>query len=183
MAETQSPVFLSIRRKDEGITGRCCVKRFGGRVELFGGRTTAALPLTARAAWTATWSAGTSRSAGATLRHFGQTLSLFVGEDLCQPCVDVLLQGVEVSPLLVGQFELILQEGRQDLPGSHSTAAGRATKAAGATRSAAKSAGTSTGATSSSGGLGTGFLREHRGGFVARYDSVFVGICPREESL
>lgn len=156
-------------------------------MKLLGRRPVTALTRTAGATTTRAarpCSSGTTRTA---LRHFRQTLSLFVGQNPRQSRVDVLLQCVEILPLFLSQFELIDQERREHLTGTHATAAGTA-------RAAAESAGTTasvvtrttrtcTGTASSSRSLDAGFLRKVGGRFVAGEDSVFVGIRPLEESL
>src|SRR5260370_36912939 len=66
------------------------------------------------AAWAApTWSA----PAGTTLTHLLELLLLLVGQDLGELAIDVLLQLVELLLLLVRQFQLVLQERRQDHAG------------------------------------------------------------------
>lgn len=159
-------------------------------MKLLGRRPVTALTRTAGATTTRAarpCSSGTTRTA---LRHFRQTLSLFVGQNLRQSRVDVLLECVEILPLLVSQFELIDQERREHLTGTHATAAGTARAAAESAESAGTTASvvtrttrTCTGTASSSWSLDAGFFRKVGGRFVAGEDSVFIGIRPLEEGL
>src|SRR5258708_5893885 len=58
-----------------------------------------------------------SAPTGTALAHLLELLLLLVGQDLGELAIDILLQLVELLLLLVRQFQLVLQECRQDHAG------------------------------------------------------------------